>query len=403
MQLSSNYEVVTATSFKEIEAIRLIWEQMQHSEPYPVPNADIDRYLSVVRAKGKGVQPYVMLVRDNGCPAAMVICRIEKHQFKCKIGYWTICKPRLRCLSVIYGGISGQPSSSACAKIVQHFQEILKQRVVDVVFLNQVRTDSNIHEAVRKATGYLCRSHCQKSQQHWQTLIPYPLNGFKGIVSKKHRHDIQRCIRNLEKACSGPVEVVCYSQQEDIDEFVKVSSRISALTYQGQIGEVSIAGPVTRALLKQAQEDGWLRAYVLYAGREPIAFEFGSVYEDGYFAETAGFDNRWKAYGPGTILQLKIFERLSRDDKVLKYDYGFGDATYKQRFGTVSWPEVSVHIFAPRLHPLFVNATRSFVMGMNQGLGYFTNKIGSVGWIKRRWRNVLKKSSKKLAWSADDT
>jgi hypothetical protein len=362
---------------------------MQCSEPHPVPNADIDRYLSVVKTGGDGVQPYVVLVRHNDRPAAMVIGRLEKRQFKCRIGYWTICNPCLRCLSVIYGGILGQPSSAGCAQIVQHLQEILKQRVVDVVFLNQIRTDSNIHEAVRKITGSLCRSHCQKSQEHWQTLIPCPLNGFRGIISKKHQHDIQRCIRNLEKACFGPVEVVCYNRKEDIDEFVKVSSRISALTYQGQIGDVSIAGPLTLALLKQAQGDGWLRAYVLYAGREPIAFEFGCVHGDGYFAETAGFDPRWKAYSPGTILQLKIFERLSRDDKVLTYDYGFGDATYKQRFGTVSWPEVSQCIFAPALYPLIVNLVDSSIRGLSIGLQQLAQRSGLASNIKRRWRHRI--------------
>ena len=39
-QLSSNCEIITATNFDEIEAIRPIWEQMQREEPNPIPNAD---------------------------------------------------------------------------------------------------------------------------------------------------------------------------------------------------------------------------------------------------------------------------------------------------------------------------------------------------------------------------
>ncbi len=397
-QSSDKWEVVVARNFEEIEAIRPVWEQMWRDGPYPVPNAHIDRYLSVVRTSGDGVQPYVMLVRDKGCPAAMIIGRIEKHQFKCKIGYRTICDPRLRCLSVIYGGILGQPSSAASAQIVELLHGILRRRIVDVVFLNQIRADSNLHEAMRKKrTGFLCRSHCQKFQQHWQTSIPYPWDGFRRMISRKHERDVHRCVRNLEKACSGPVKVVCYSQKEDISEFVKVSSRISALTYQRRMGQGFVADPLTLALLTQAQEYGWLRAYVLYAGSEPVVFEFGCVQGDGYFAETAGFDPRWKAYSPGTILQLRIFERLSRDDKVQTYDYGFGDATYKQRFGSVSWPEVSESLFAPAWYPITVNLVDSSIRGLSLGLQYLAQRFGLASTVKAWWRHHIQPDQAKCS------
>ena len=59
MQFSGDCKIVTATNFEEIEAIRPVWEQMQRDEPHPVPNADIDRYLSVVKTSGDDVRPYV--------------------------------------------------------------------------------------------------------------------------------------------------------------------------------------------------------------------------------------------------------------------------------------------------------------------------------------------------------
>jgi hypothetical protein len=76
-QLGNDCKIVTATNFEEIEAIRPIWEQMQSDEPHPIPNADIDRYLSVVKTRGDDVQPYIMVMKCGGRPVAIMIGRIE--------------------------------------------------------------------------------------------------------------------------------------------------------------------------------------------------------------------------------------------------------------------------------------------------------------------------------------
>ena len=97
-QSSDEWKIIVAKNFEEIEAIRSIWEKMQRNEPYPVPNADIDRYLSVIKASGDDVRPYVMLLECNGNPAAITIGRIEKHQLDFKLGYKTLFSPALKCL-----------------------------------------------------------------------------------------------------------------------------------------------------------------------------------------------------------------------------------------------------------------------------------------------------------------
>jgi CelD/BcsL family acetyltransferase involved in cellulose biosynthesis len=289
----------------------------------------------------------------------------------------------------VYGGLIGEFTDKVLSILLQELLQTLAKGEADVVLFNHLRTDSPVHQLVRTKLNVLCRSHFQNFQNHWQTLIPSPSEGLDRVISKKHQRDIQRCVRNLEKTCSGPVRFVCYRKKEDIQEFMDTACRISASTYQGRMGMGFVADSLTRSLLSQAQEDGWLRAYVLYAGTEPVAFEYGCVQGDGYFAEQAGYDLRWNAYSPGTILQLKIFEHLGRDDNVVKYDYGLGDATYKQRFGSVSWPEVSLYIFAPRLHPIIINLLTSLIRGMSIGMARLVQKLGFTGKIKRWWRGRL--------------
>jgi hypothetical protein len=141
-------------------------------------------------------------------------------------------------------------------------------------------------------------------------------------------------------------------------------------------------------LTQAAKRNSW-RGYILYAGGVPCAFETGIVYGSIYFAEFIGYSPQWSNFSPGTILFVKVLEDLCLNTPVEIFDYGFGTAGYKERFGTKSWPEASVYIFAPRFYPIIVNVLRSFVRSLNAGLLYVLQKIGSLKWVKRLWRNLL--------------
>ncbi|HCO96266.1 MAG TPA: hypothetical protein DIU00_20390 [Phycisphaerales bacterium] len=388
IQSCDGWKIVVAKNFREIEAIRPIWEQMQRGESAPSINADIDRYLSVLEAMKEAAQPYVIVLYQDGDPKAMVMGRIETRQITCRIGYATIFKPSLRCLSVVYGGILGQPDENVSAVLVKELMNLLRQRKVGAIFFNYLRTDSNIYKAVSGVPGFWERNHFPTIQQHWETQIPSSSDEMNRLISRKRQRKINRCIRNLEKEY-GSLKVECYRQKKDIDVFVRMASQISSFSYQAGLGFRFVYDRLTRSILKQSQRDGWLRAYVLYAGSEPIAFEYGCVIGDRYFAESAAYDARFRVYGPGTILQVKTFEQLTLENSVATYDYGFGDAIYKQQFGNFSWPEASVYIFAHALYPIIINLLYSSVKGLSIGSASLMERLKLTAKIKRWWRNYL--------------
>jgi hypothetical protein len=387
--LPDGWEIVVAKNLAEVESLRPVWEKLQREETYPVPNADIDRFISVIKPLQDTVRPHIILLRYKGSSEAMAIGRVGRIDLNCRIGYKTLFRPALKGLSIAYGGLIGKFTDEALCILLQELRIALAKKEVDVVTFNHLRTDAPIHQLVRKKTNILCRHHFPLIERHWQTLIPSPSEGLDRIISKKHQRDIQRCVRNLEKTGSGPVRFVCYQKKEEIQEFMDIASSISYSTYQGRMGRGFVADSLTRSLLSQSQENGWLRTYVLYAGSEPVAFEYGCLYRDRYFAEQAGYDLRWNAYSPGTILQLKIFERLSLNDKVVTYDYGLGDAIYKQRLGSVSWPEASLYLFAPRLYPVVINLLDSSIRGMSIGIFRGLQKLKLTDKVKRWWRRGL--------------
>ena len=132
-------QVTTARNLEDIEKICSIWEEMQRHESSPVPNADIDRYVAGIKAKGKEVRPYIILIEQGNKPVAMVIGRIEKHCLKIKFGYKTLFTTRLKRLGIVYGGILGHVSDEICAIIVRELIDTLKHGEADYIYFNHLK------------------------------------------------------------------------------------------------------------------------------------------------------------------------------------------------------------------------------------------------------------------------
>lgn len=391
------WEIKVAKSFEEVEAIRDIWIQMQREESLSSLNTDIDRYLAIVESLKETVRPYIFVLYCNNAASAIVIGRLETRRIKCRIGYATIFKPSLRCLTIVYGGILGKPSEQVSVKIVHELMNILKLGDIDTVFFNQLRIDSPLYRLIRKMPNFLYRSHWPVVEPHWQTHLPDNIEKFYKDMSGSRKRYLRRYSRALEKAGSGPVEMVCYRSEDKLDRVISIASEISSKTYKRALNVGFRDDYLTRSLLTKAAKQGNVRAYVLYAGSVPCAFEYGVEYGNYFFPEHIGYDPQFKSCSPGTVLFIKVVEDLIENSNVRVFDYGFGAAGYKERFGTKSWPEASVYIFAPRLYPVIVNILQSVVGGVDAILHYIAQKLGSVSWLKRRWRDSLqmKKSDTK--------
>jgi CelD/BcsL family acetyltransferase involved in cellulose biosynthesis len=383
------WKTIIVKTLEDIENIRSIWEQMQRDESIPVLNADVDRYLAVVETMKDAVQPYVIVLYCDGNPKVMAIGRIETRRITCRIGYATILKPSLRCLSVVYGGILGQPSNEMNTVLLRELLDSLKRGEADVIFFNHLRIDSHLYHLAATTPNFWCKDHSSVVEDHWQTHVPETAEDFYASIRRKRKKEWKRLSRRLGESAGGSLKVECYDNINQVEHFIEVASKMSAMTYKKALNVGFNISSQTRSTLTRAAKRNRWRAYVLYAGQVPCAFETGIVYERVYFAEAIGYSPEWSNFSPGTILFVKVLEDLSQNTPVKIFDYGFGSAGYKERFGTDFWPEASVYIFAPRLYPVIINVLRSSVNSANAGLQYVVQKIGSLGWNKRQWRNLL--------------
>jgi len=394
IQSSHEWEVLVVRDFEEIEAVRQTWEEMQAEEPYPRINADIDRYLTTSKATSNSVEPYIIVLKENGRPAAMLIGRVNKSCLKCAIGRRTLFKPALRQLSVVYGGVIGNRAEQISRALVGELMKELRRGEVDVVFFNHLETDSSIYHVARKVPGLFCRDHFPKAEQHWRMTLPEDIGSFYQGLPRKHRSNLRRLITKLERAYPNKVKVVTYRDQSELETALKAASEISAATYQSAYGLGVVDNHQTRTVLSQAARLGRLQIDILYINGEPGAFQLAMKYGNTYFGDKIGFNPKWEKFRIGTVLFLRVIETLCGDPSVAYYDFGFGDAEYKSSYCDTEWAEGSVYIFAPRVFPVFVNLILSTTSAINILTQLFVTKLGIYNLVQRYRRKRKMKKSK---------
>jgi hypothetical protein len=382
-------EIIIVKSFEEIETIRQIWEQMQHNESKPALNADIDHYLSVVESLEKQVQPYVMVLYHNSDPKAMIIGRIEKQQITCRMGYTTIFKPSLRCLSVVYGGILGESSEHISSRLVRELLDTLRRGSADVVFLNHLDIKSCIYRLSRTMPCFLCRDYFPVKHLHWKSSVSGSYEEFLRRLSKNTRHNIRRYQSRLVSKYGDRLRVKCFTEDSQIDQLFKDTMEVAEKTYQYGLGSTFVEDTCTRNLVKLFIDRKLLAAYVLYIDDKPAAFWNGIRYGRTFFTWTTGYDPSFQNDRLGLVLLVMLIEELYKDKNVDIIDFGFGDAQYKRNFCDTCLAEANTYIFAPRFYPIIINVLRSSVRNVNTGLQFVVQTIGSLDWIKRQWRNLL--------------
>lgn len=392
---SQQSEMLVVRDLEEIEAIRNIWERLHAEESYPRINADIDRYLTTLKASDRAIKPYIIVLNEDGRPTTMLIGMIDKYFIKCTIGRMTLFKPELRRLSIVHGGIIGKQTEQISRVLVGELMKEFYGGQVDVVYFHYLETGSPMYRVARKTLGLLSRCHLPKVEVHWRLTLPKDIGSFYKNLSRKHASNLRRLITKLEKAYPNKVEVVTYRHKSELDIAIKAASEISATTYQYAYGLGIVDDHQTRTILSQAARLGRLQLDILYIDSEPAAFQLAMKYRNIYFGDKIGFNPKWEKFRIGTVLFLKVTEALCADSSVKYYDFGVGDTQYKRSYCDTKWTEGHVYIFAPRAFPVFVNLVLSTTLAISALTNKFVTMLGIRNSVQRyRRKKILEKGKR---------
>lgn len=377
--------VTTFRSVEELESIRDQWERLQGD----LVTTDLDHYLTVLHARPNVVRPHVVLVEEDGEPRALAVARVEEIRLSANLAYLKVYAPRVRALTVVYGGVLGDRSDATTQVLLEELRAALARGEADVLRLRQVPLESGLRRLARSTVPLLSRQHLSAPALHWRAEIPDSFDEYLRRRSRGIRRNIRRYGNRLTEAYGDRLSLEVYRDEADLERLFRDTASVATKTYQAAMGASFSDDDLRRSLTRLAMRRGWFRGYVLYLDGEPCAFWYGLGYRGVFSTDITGYDPAYSELRIGRYVMVKLIEDLCADETIQSLDYGFGDAEYKRLFGDRNWAEEDVLVYAPSARAIRINLVRTLVLGVGSAARAVVGNRQVVDRLKRRWRARL--------------
>jgi CelD/BcsL family acetyltransferase involved in cellulose biosynthesis len=373
----------------ELASVRDAWLRMQTDDI----TADPDFFEAALRADPRIVRPHVVVLEQAGEPVAMLVARIEQLELTVRAGYRDLYAPRVRSITVVYGGVLGDVDEPTFRLLLESVRESLAQGEADIAIFRYLPLDSLFYRIASTEPSLVSRQHVPSSEIHWEFELPDSSDTVLGALSSSSRQKTRRYMRKFETEYEGRFALRIFTDPAELDEFFEAVEQVAAKTYQRAIGVSFGDTPAHRERTLVSMRKGWFRGYVVTVDGRAVAFHHGELYRNRFRLGRPGYDPELAEWRLGTYLLVRLLEDLCQDPDARVLDYGVGDAEYKSRFGTRSWREGNVHVYAKTFRGIRVNLTRTVLLaGVGAGKRVFDR--GDVARsLKQRWRRRLRQDT----------
>jgi len=344
---ASNYFTLqTIRDLSEVESLREVWKSWQKTR-----DSDLDFFSDLVRSRGEGCRPHVIVLSRNSRPDALLVGFNDRRKVPIRFGSLTIHRPELSVLEFVYGGLLGNASKENCTALVQAVMRSLADGDADLALWKQIDVQSDLYTCALQLPSVVLRDHSRCLRDHWFMNIPQGLDAFLLSLGPRQRSKLRRKYQRVLNSFSERVQVRSFRAIADLKQAISDMEEIARKSVKRQLGYGFFDTAQTREQLLHEATRGWLRIYILYVDKNPVAFWKGTLYERCLQPDHTAFDSDWSAFSPGIFLFLHILENL-HDEDVKTVDFGSGNGQLYHRFGNMHLREARVQICAPKLRAL---------------------------------------------------
>lgn len=369
----------------ELQALIPQWRRLQQSCVVGGRPFDPTRIVATLRVMGGSSATHALVRSAGGDVVTMVIGRRDRRRIKCRVGYLTLPTPRLKCLNVTYGGLLVPQAMAEQDAVKTHLREVLAARDVDHIMISKMATHHPLFASFQHMRGVVIRER----RPHWcADLVPGSYEETVEQFERKDRYN-RRKVRTMEKKL-GELDLFVATREEHIDEFIAGAVEVANRSFQAALGAGFEDSPLWRAILTSAAREGLLRCYLLRCNGAPLAFQVGTVSGSAYVLDAAAYDPEHRQLSPGTVLLILVIRDLCENDFTC-LDYGFGDAPYKQQYGTRHWEECNIHLYSNRPQAQLARAVDQFGVISSRTAKRLAGS-GAIQRIRRTWRRRLEQS-----------
>ncbi|WP_374089778.1 GNAT family N-acetyltransferase [Methylomicrobium lacus] len=377
------YKIKVITSLAKMDVVRPLWEGTQWH-----PLADYEFFNLIIHSRAETVVPCVIVLYENEKPVSLLVGRIEMEKSRMRFGYATFGKISVRQLVFIGGGFLGEKSESHWLRILAFVDRLMLEKKIDLAIFEQIRFGSPELDALKRVFNYARCSLDKEGSKHWLLSLPSTWEAFLKSRKKKHRHELSRYPKVLDKKFGEQWIIKRYDTQALAMEFVEAAEAIACKTYHRklEVGFLYNEEYIQRVVLDARH--GRLRGYVLYIKGEPKAFYYGFVYKTTLHLAATGFDPAYRTYELGTILLMRIFQDFCGTE-VNVIDFGLGDADYKRRLCSEYFVESPVYVFSSSMRGRGLHILHSITKTFNKLGKSLLDKLQITQYVKTRWKRRL--------------
>lgn len=176
---------------------------------------------------------------------------------------------------------------------------------------------------------------------------------YKGSLSSKTRSELGRLRRKMEREHHAELRLVRVPR--DLPAELQAGFEVEASGWKGRRGTAVLSSPQTtdfyRLVAGAFHDEGRLRLSSISLDGKLVAFDLGVLDHNRLYGLKFGYDESFRRFGPGLVLQLAEIERCCKLG--LEAFELLGDADdYKQRFSTSERTHRLLRLYARRPLPL---------------------------------------------------
>jgi CelD/BcsL family acetyltransferase involved in cellulose biosynthesis len=222
---------------------------------------------------------------------------------------------------------------------------------------------------------------------HHRIRLPASAEEYWGAFHSRHRYRLRK-----ERKRIGAYTVRRYTQPDEVDDLLTAAHAVSQKSWQShQLGLRIWNNDRERAQLTLLATLGALRSYVLFCEAQPAAFVLSHQWHGVYHYDELGFDRSLAQLNPGKVLLQEILTDLMTEDRPHTFDFGLGDADYKQFFGNEQSRSATIWMFPPGLRSAWQTASINASSRAGDLAREFLNKTGWYASLRRHVRDMAAK------------
>ena len=387
--LAENHiDVFTAQTLDEALMLKEDWTRLLQSSKKTNIYVDPDFFFHVFEARHKNTSPHIVLFKKGNKPLALLVGAGLKYNVPCWLGYLNIKTPALRCLDIENGGLITDGSEEAQNILTDYLDSLLKNKQIDLLLADHLSSLDPFWDVVSKGL-YSNKKAIYREGIEW---IDQLRDIETGEVIDKHKHrtrvNFRRKDKKLLKFFNEEVKLKEFTSVNEAKIFLTKAAFIGKKSYQHALG-VDVKNDLQwRQLLESFSEGNYFRGYILCAQNNPIAYAFGLAYKDIFYLYATAYDPQYRKIGPGGYLVRRLIEKMTIDNFNYLH-FGYGDADFKQLYGTDSHKEATFRIYGKTKRAKYSKLVDLVTTQTTEEFSKLMDSLGLLNMVKRSWRMYL--------------